>query len=157
MDKIGNMNNLREFAYLMETSGAAAKLEAAAKEGTKVTVFAPTNDALAKMPNAGLFLMKRSPKHTELRDAFVNQHAVLDMDDQFASAQYSLDGVGAGIESMQEGAHISIQDDLESEIEDAQVAVQHDDNGEIMSAARIQQSLYTPEGHIVHVLSAPLA
>ena len=102
MSNIDNFGNLSEFSILMKDSGAAGKLEEAASNGTKVTVFAPTNDALAAMPDMGFVLMKRSAKHADMRDAFVAQHAVMDMDEQFASAQYSLDGMGAAIETLQE-------------------------------------------------------
>ena len=151
---VDDIGSLSEFSILMKDSGIASRLEDAAADGQKVTLFAPTNKAMSRLPGLGLSLMKRSPEHRDVRDNFVAQHAVFDFARQFASAKMSLDGMGAAIETLQDGAHISIQDVEDS---DDQLAVQHNDEGAITSAARIQGTFYTPAGHTIHLLETPLA
>ena len=88
----------------------------------------------------------------------MQQHAVINMDEEYtqASAQYGVDMVGAAIETLQEGAHISIQEDADSPMASAHLAVEHDDDGTPTAASRIQGSYSTPEGHTIHFLSQAL-
>jgi len=156
---LGDAASLSEFTGLMKASGVLAELDAAAKMGEAVSVFAPSNDALVKLPNLGFVKMKRSPESADMRDSFVRQHVVKDMDQQsaFASAQYSLDNVGTAIESMQGGAHVSIQGHDDGPMAGAHLAAMHDDAGAPLAAARILRSTTVlPQGHSIHVLSAAL-
>lgn len=155
---VDNFKNLSKFSALMKASGITDTLDNASAKGGTYTVFAPTNDALVQMPNRAYAKMeKSSDTGNELRDAFVKQHIVLNMDEQYASAQEDLDGMSAAIESLQEGAHVSVQDDIENIQEMAKLAVQHDDSGEVKSAARIVSTLQLPNSSQIHIVDSVLA
>lgn len=155
---VGQFRNLDEFGRMLSASGTAAKLDEAAASGKMVTLFAPTNDAMASMKDMALVKLNRDAKLAPARKALMQQHAVINMDEEYtqASAQYGVDMVGAAIETLQEGAHISIQEDTDSPHASAHLAVQHDDDGTPTAASRIQGSYSTPEGHTIHFLSQAL-
>lgn len=160
---MSKLPELSEFTELVNASGHADTLAAAEAGGSEITLFAPTNAAMAKIPSAGLVKLKRGPSHKNkdmaqnfaaARLGFVEQHTVKDMDAQ-------LDGLAgevpnAAIESMASGVHASIQMDPESETGKRRVAVHHNDNGDVSAAAKIGMTLFTEDGHTIHVVDSAL-
>lgn len=152
---LARFNGLSETVGLMKTTGAAARMEDAAAKGSSVTLFLNRDDKLSSMGDMALVHMKQ-PKGKDAAKTFMDQHVVMDFDDKFASAQFSMGGTGAAIETEQAGAHISIQDDPSDPTETSQLAVMHDDDGKITAASKIEGTYLTPQGHTFHFLSAPL-
>ena len=160
---MAKMPQLSEFTELVNASGHADALARAEASGSEITLFAPTNDAMAKIPGAGLVKLKRGPSHKNkamaenfaaARLGFVEQHTVKDMDAQLEDIAGEVPN--AAIESMASGVHASIQMDPESETGKRRVAVHHDDNGEVSAAAKIGMSLLTEDGHTIHVVENAL-
>ena len=157
MQNMDNLSNLSEFSYLLKKSGVAQELENASADGHAVTVFAPTNRALANMTGANLSAIKMLPSDDARQSAFVRQHAVLNMDKTLSSAKYELNGARAGAESMQGGSHISFQREMDNKNAGAHLAVRHDDDGDAAGAGRIMSTTTTMNGHTIHIIDTPLA
>lgn len=143
------------FMTLLKNSEVADQLAQAAANGQTVTIFAPDNKAMAKMPNNAAKKMASSDtKARTARNAFAKQHAAVDFEGKMAQAQMGgLGGHSVAFSTVNAKRHMGIDTNDEGHM----TANLFDNEGELIASARITKTVIDQlNGHKLHVVDTAL-
>jgi uncharacterized surface protein with fasciclin (FAS1) repeats len=128
-----------DFMTVVENTPAAAELERAAAQGASITIFAPSNAAMAAMPNNMSNNLRLKSKAAQ-RHQFVNQHIMLNREERTAEARYEAndDEQPVALASMNGAMHIALHPDpSRPEAGMEAVARMHNSDGEFRASAKL--------------------
>lgn len=141
------------FMTLIKNTDVSNQLAAAAANGQSVTIFAPNNKAMAKMPNNAAKKMAQSENRTA-RNAFAKQHAAIDFEGKMAQAQ--MGGLGnhsVAFSTVNSKRHVGLERNDEGHL----MANLYDNEGELVASARVTKTISDEvNGHKLHVLDSAL-
>lgn len=141
------------FMTLIKNTDVSNQLAAAAANGQSVTIFAPDNKAMAKMPNNAAKKMAQSENRTA-RNAFAKQHAAIDFEGKMAQAQ--MGGLGnhsVAFSTVNSKRHVGLERNDEGHL----MANLYDNEGELVASARVTKTISDEvNGHKLHVLDSAL-
>ena len=141
------------FMTLLKNTEVSDQLAKAAANGQSVTIFAPDNKAMAKMPNNAAKKMAQT-ENRSARTAFAKQHAAVDFEGKMAQAQMGgLEGHSVAFSTVNSKRHVGIESNDEGHL----VANLYDNDGEMVASARITKTVIDQlNGHKLHVLDSAL-
>lgn len=139
---------LSTYAKTYRTSGVHDEVARAMASGQKASIFAPTNDAHAMIPNLGV---TKIPRDTALAKSLASQHVVIDHDKVVAAARMETES-SVGAPTLLPGVHVGYQP-MEG---GGNAAISYGDDGVPVAAARITGTYITKSGHMIHEIDSVL-
>jgi uncharacterized surface protein with fasciclin (FAS1) repeats len=141
------------FMTLMKNTDVSKQLASAAANGQSVTIFAPDNKAMAKMPNSAAKRMAQA-ENRSARNAFAKQHAAVDFENKMAEAQMGpFASQSVAFSTVNPKRHVSVDVDDEGR----PVATMFNSEGEMVASVKITKTVIDQvNGHKLHVLDSAL-
>lgn len=143
------------FTTLLKNTDVHNQLAQAAENGQSVTIFAPSNKAMAKMPDNAAKKMAH-PDHRQARSAFAKQHSSIGFETKSA-AEMQVRGLSSkpmAFRTVNPNRHVNLEEDEET----GRLMVNlYNNKSEKIASARVTQTVYDHEtGNKLHVIDSVL-
>lgn len=161
MSSFVSLGDTRKFAAMvMNSEPLKAQIADAMEKGQSVTLFAPTNDAMAALPNDAFEQMKKK-EFAQARSQFTQEHAAFEMDEKLKAAQSRMGGRAVfspdhriGFKTAAPGRHVAVGPNASG----AMTATLFATNGRVIGSSPIKATLTDHQsGYKVHVLEKALS